>query len=77
MLLDGYLIKQELARQLGISVRTLDRWEVKRVGPPRIVIERTVLYNIDSARAWLASREQGKAQRQQPYRRKHNDGKGV
>jgi DNA-binding transcriptional MerR regulator len=77
MLLDGYVSKQELARQLGRSIRTIDRWETKRLGPPRVVVGRTVLYNIDSARKWLASREQGKAQRQQPYRRKHNDGKGV
>lgn len=33
-LLDGWLDRAELARQLALSVDTLQRWETRRVGPP-------------------------------------------
>ena len=29
--LDGYLTPQQLARQLGVTTRTLLRWEVQRI----------------------------------------------
>ncbi len=57
-LLDDYSEKSELARELKKSSRTLDRWEALRIGPPRVVIGRTVLYNRNSVREWLESREQ-------------------
>ena len=56
--LDGYVTKPELAEQLSKSERTLDRWHELRIGPPRIVIGRTVLYRIDAVREWLQAREQ-------------------
>jgi hypothetical protein len=56
--LDGYLTKTRLANELETSPRTLDRWETLRIGPPRIVIGRTILYRRESVRAWLQSREQ-------------------
>jgi predicted DNA-binding transcriptional regulator AlpA len=55
--LDGYLRRDELAQQLGVSVRTIDRWDVEGNGPPRISVGRTVLYSITSAREWLRSSE--------------------
>jgi len=57
-LLDGYLRKAQLAQELGQSPRTLDRWETLRIGPPRVVIGRTILYRRDSVLEWLKSREQ-------------------
>jgi len=56
--LDGYVNREALAAQLRKSVRTLDRWETRRIGPPRTVCGSLVLYNIESVRQWLASREQ-------------------
>ena len=35
LLLDGYLRREELAQQLGVSPRTIDRWQTSRCGPPR------------------------------------------
>ena len=58
LLLDGYLRREELAQQLGVSPRTIDRWQTSRCGPPRVAIGRTILYNADSVREWLRSREE-------------------
>ena len=52
-----YLTPDGLARELHVSDRTLARWHVERVGPPRVVIGRTILYRRESVLAWLASRE--------------------
>jgi predicted DNA-binding transcriptional regulator AlpA len=55
--LAGYLSKAELAQQMHKSQRTLDRWETSRAGPPRVVLGKTILYNVESVRSWLQSRE--------------------
>ena len=57
-ILAGFVTKQELARALGRSPRTLDRWETRRIAPPRVVLGRTILYSVASVREWLQSREQ-------------------
>ena len=57
ILLGEYLRREELAEQLGVSTRTIDRWHSLRNGPPRIAIGRTILYNLDSVRDWLQARE--------------------
>jgi hypothetical protein len=57
-LLEGYVTPEQLAKQLGVTLRTLRRWEVKRIAPPRTVIERQIFYKIASVKAWLESREQ-------------------
>jgi predicted DNA-binding transcriptional regulator AlpA len=53
-----YLEPAELARELDVSERTIHRWSVLRIGPPRVTIGRTVLYRRESVRQWLASREE-------------------
>lgn len=58
LILEGYLRREELAQQFGLSPRTIDRWEALRQGPPRVCVGRTILYNIESVREWLRSREQ-------------------
>jgi hypothetical protein len=57
-LLSEYMDRGTLAVQLGVHVRTLDRWEAERTGPPRTLIGRQVLYRISSLREWLLSQEQ-------------------
>lgn len=57
LVLEGYLRREELAEQFGLSPRTIDRWEALRKGPPRVCIGRTILYNVQSVREWLLSRE--------------------
>jgi len=58
IVLDGFLRREELARQLGVSSRTIDRWQSLRVGPPRLRCGRTILYNTESVREWLRSQEE-------------------
>ena len=56
-ILEGFLRREELAHELGISARTIDRWESLRQGPPRVSVGRTILYSIHSVREWLLSKE--------------------
>lgn len=58
LVLDGYIRREQLAQMFGLSSRTIGRWEALRIGPPRVCIGRTILYNMQSVREWLASREQ-------------------
>jgi hypothetical protein len=58
LLQDEYLERTELARELRKSTRTLDRWHTLRIGPPRVVIGRMILYRRRSVLEWLASREE-------------------
>ena len=58
-ILAGYLTREDLAKALHRSVRTIDRWAVSRIGPPKVKIGRLILYRIDAVRNWLDSLEEG------------------
>jgi hypothetical protein len=64
-----YLSPEALARNLGISVRTLARWHVLRFGPPRTVAGRMVLYRLESPSEWLRAREDGRCNGKKRSRR--------
>ena len=54
--LENYMTREELASELGISPRTLDRWAVARTGPPRTKCgPKKVLYDRRQIEAWLQS----------------------
>jgi hypothetical protein len=57
-ILRDFLTKQELAAELGCEMRTLDRWYVLGVGPPRTHVGRKVLYRRASVQKWLAAQEE-------------------
>lgn len=61
-----YLSQETLARELNVSERTIARWHVLRIGPPRCTVGKTILYRRESVLQWLASREDAprKANRQ-------------
>ena len=65
-LLEGYITPPELAAQLGISLRTLCRWHVQRIGPKRITNGRLILYREAAVREWLETRETQGAPRPEP-----------
>jgi len=56
--LENYITREQLAKELNVHERTILRWEIRRIGPPRTQVGRLILYSRDSIRAWLASREQ-------------------
>jgi predicted DNA-binding transcriptional regulator YafY len=56
-----YLTVEALARELGASPRTLMRWHALRMGPPRTVIGKKILYRIASVQTWLQHREERRA----------------
>jgi hypothetical protein len=60
----NFLTKLELARILKRNPRTLDRWDVLRIGPPIIRIGRAVYYKRSSVLAWIEANES------RPLRRK-------
>jgi predicted DNA-binding transcriptional regulator AlpA len=57
-LLSEYLTPEELAGELGICKRTLDRWHASRTGPPRVTVGRRPLYRREAVTHWLRKREQ-------------------
>jgi len=60
-LLTGWLDRANLARELTLSVDTLQRWETRRIGPPCVRVGRKVLYRMEAVRDWLREQEARKA----------------
>ncbi len=58
--LDEWMTRRALARELGVSVDTLARWETCRIGPPSIRVGRKVLYRRETVREWLREQEERK-----------------
>jgi hypothetical protein len=52
-----YVSAQRLASMLGVSVRTLSRWDAAHIGPPKIKAGKLVLFELGKLPEWLASRE--------------------
>jgi hypothetical protein len=57
-ILSEFFTKEELAAELRRNPRTLDRWELLGMGPPRTHVGRKVLYRRASVQKWLAAQEQ-------------------
>jgi hypothetical protein len=56
-LLEGYIDRPTLARELGVSVRSVARYETLPDGLPSLMIGGRRLYKLASVRAWLEARE--------------------
>jgi hypothetical protein len=52
-----YVRQQRLARILGVTARTLARWNSRGIGPPKITIGKPVLFDLAKLPDWLAARE--------------------
>jgi hypothetical protein len=52
-----YVTPERLAQLLGCSPRTVVRWDAERIGPPRIKVGKTVLYDLEKLPTWLAGKE--------------------
>ncbi len=55
--IDDLVDRCEAARVLGISIRTLDRWNRLGYGPPRIRYGAQIRYRITSLVRWVLSHE--------------------
>jgi hypothetical protein len=56
-ILEDYVTEDELASQLKLNERTLQRWRQQRVGPPPTFMGKRIMYHVPSFKAWLKSRE--------------------
>ena len=56
-LLTGWLNRTDLARELTLTVDTLQRWETRPMGPPCVRVGRKVLYRMEAVRDWLREQE--------------------
>ncbi len=56
-LMADYFTRDELAAELGMNVRSLERWANLRKGPPRIKVGNRIFYHREAVRAWLARQE--------------------
>ncbi len=57
VLRDIYFTPEELAEALGVTPRTIWRWQTMRTGPPRTKLGRKTLYRKTSVMEWLAAQE--------------------
>jgi predicted DNA-binding transcriptional regulator AlpA len=46
---------KRIASLLGVSVRTLSRWDAEGKGPPKIKIGKKTFFDIDDVSEWLSS----------------------
>jgi len=54
-----YVTAVRLAATLGVTVRTLARWDAARIGPPKIKVGKLILFDLAKLPEWLAMCETG------------------
>jgi DNA-binding transcriptional regulator YiaG len=52
-----YVTAGRLASLLGVTVRTLSRWDAASNGPPKIKLGKKVLFDVVKVSDWMAGRE--------------------
>jgi hypothetical protein len=58
-ILADFYSRQELADELGVTLRSLERWAWLRKGPPRTKIGNRVYYHRNAVESWLKSQTEG------------------
>lgn len=56
-LLSDYLNREQLAAQIGVTPRTIHRWQNLPDGLPYTLLGGRVLFRISSVRAWIEAQE--------------------
>jgi len=51
--MEKLLTREELAEQLGVSARTIDRWRDQGLAPPELMIQRVIRFRQSDIEAWL------------------------
>lgn len=72
-LLEGYISKADLARELDVHPKTIERYESLPNGLPSTLIGGRKLYRRTSVIAWLEARER----KPNPQRRSHRVGEAA
>ena len=62
-LLAGWISRQKLADELGVTVETLGRWQRKRSGPACIKAGRKVFYRRSVVETWLLKQDQSRTRK--------------
>jgi len=59
----NYYTREDLARELNRSTRTLDRWHVQRIGPPRTKLRRSklIFYKKSAVSDWMEAQTEDTA----------------
>lgn len=52
-----YVTADRLATTLGVTTRTLCRWDAARIGPQKIKVGKLILFDLGKLPDWLATRE--------------------
>jgi hypothetical protein len=65
-ILAGYLNREQLAQQLDVGFRTLERWAVSRIGPKVTHIGRAPYYAVRDIESWLVAGGTKAHQRKRP-----------
>jgi hypothetical protein len=55
-ILDGYIPQEQFAKDLGVNVRTIDRYRAQPNGLPYVKFTGKIFIPLDIAREWLLSR---------------------
>jgi excisionase family DNA binding protein len=55
---DELLTARELAAELKVSLRTLERWRARGIGPAYVRLGRTVRYRRSDVNTWLERQRQ-------------------
>jgi predicted DNA-binding transcriptional regulator AlpA len=66
-LLSLFFTQPELARELGVTRKTLDRWAAQNKGPAQTRLGRRIVYRKESVTAWLRACERDPPQRDRRY----------
>jgi len=54
-LLSDYITREQLAQELKVTTRTIDKWGVQRTGPKKIKIGARCYYSRQGVLAWMSS----------------------
>jgi hypothetical protein len=55
-ILDGYIPHEQFAKDLGVDVRTIDRYRAQPDGLPYVMVGGRIYIPLEIAREWLAAR---------------------
>jgi excisionase family DNA binding protein len=67
-LLSLFFTQAELAVELGITKKTLERWKIDGKGPAVTKVGRRILYSRKAVASWLANCEHDPSQRDRRFR---------